>query len=126
MKAVAGVFEQHLSKSGKTLELWTWISRLRAQRVLEGATPAEFATLAETVGQQCGRLDVLLHAAAAFSGLTPLDSLPAEDWLPHVRGDQREIGQHVPHQRIGKTFHRGEKNAGHRGTFDKRLKRRRL
>lgn len=48
---------------------------------LEGATPAEFATLAETVGQQCGRLDVLLHAAASFSGLMPLDSLPAEDWL---------------------------------------------
>ncbi len=48
---------------------------------LEGATPAEFATLAETIERQCGRLDVLIHAAAAFSGLTPLESLPPEDWL---------------------------------------------
>ncbi|MBK6727803.1 MAG: SDR family NAD(P)-dependent oxidoreductase [Xanthomonadales bacterium] len=48
---------------------------------LEGATPAEFAVLAETIDQQCGRLDVLVHAAAAFSGLTPLESLPPEDWL---------------------------------------------
>lgn len=48
---------------------------------LEGATPVEFAALADTIGQQCGRLDVLIHAAASFSGLTPLESLPAEDWL---------------------------------------------
>jgi NAD(P)-dependent dehydrogenase (short-subunit alcohol dehydrogenase family) len=48
---------------------------------LEGATPAELETLAETVGQQCGRLDVLVHAAASFSGLTPLDTLPPEDWM---------------------------------------------
>jgi NAD(P)-dependent dehydrogenase (short-subunit alcohol dehydrogenase family) len=48
---------------------------------LEGATPAEFAALADTVGQQCGRLDVLIHAAAGFGGLTPLETLPAEDWL---------------------------------------------
>ena len=48
---------------------------------LEGATPAEFATMADTIAAQCGRLDVLIHAAASFSGLTPLESLPAEDWL---------------------------------------------
>lgn len=48
---------------------------------LEGATPAEFAVLAATLEQQCGRLDALIHAAASFSGLTPLESLPAEDWL---------------------------------------------
>lgn len=48
---------------------------------LEGATPAELETLADTVGTQCGRLDVLVHAAASFSGLTPLDTLPPEDWM---------------------------------------------
>ena len=48
---------------------------------LEGATPNEFAQLAETIAQQCGRLDVLVHAAASFSGLTPLETLPPEDWL---------------------------------------------
>jgi NAD(P)-dependent dehydrogenase (short-subunit alcohol dehydrogenase family) len=48
---------------------------------LEGATPADFATLADSVQQQLGRLDVLVHAAANFSGLTPLASLPAEDWM---------------------------------------------
>ena len=48
---------------------------------LEGATPAEFEVLADTLAQQCGRLDALIHAAASFSGLTPLESLPADDWL---------------------------------------------
>jgi NAD(P)-dependent dehydrogenase (short-subunit alcohol dehydrogenase family) len=48
---------------------------------LEGATPAEFAAMADTIAEQCGRLDVLIHAAASFSGLTPLASLPTEDWL---------------------------------------------
>lgn len=48
---------------------------------LEGATPAEFATMADTIAEQCGRLDVLIHAAASFSGLTSLASLPTEDWL---------------------------------------------
>lgn len=48
---------------------------------LEGATPAEFAAMADTIAEQCGRLDALIHAAASFSGLTPLESLPAEDWL---------------------------------------------
>lgn len=48
---------------------------------LEGATPAELETLADTVGAQCGRLDMLVHAAASFSGLTPLDTLPPEDWM---------------------------------------------
>ena len=38
---------------------------------LEGATPAEFEVLADTLAQQCGRLDALIHAAASFSGLTP-------------------------------------------------------
>jgi NAD(P)-dependent dehydrogenase (short-subunit alcohol dehydrogenase family) len=48
---------------------------------LEGATPAEFAALADTIGEQCGRLDALVHAAAGFGGLMPLESLPPEDWL---------------------------------------------
>ncbi|HWT15040.1 MAG TPA: SDR family NAD(P)-dependent oxidoreductase [Patescibacteria group bacterium] len=52
---------------------------------LEGATPADFAALADAIGQQCGRLDALIHAAAGFSGLTPLESLPPEDWLRSIQ-----------------------------------------
>lgn len=48
---------------------------------LEGATPADFAQLAQAIEEQCARLDVLVHAAASFSGLTPLETLPPEDWL---------------------------------------------
>lgn len=48
---------------------------------LEGATPAEYQQMADTIGAQCGRLDAVVHAAAQFSGLTPLDTLPPEDWL---------------------------------------------
>lgn len=48
---------------------------------LEGATPADFAALADTIGERLGRLDAIIHAAASFGGLIPLDSLSAEDWL---------------------------------------------
>ena len=48
---------------------------------LEGATPAEFAALADSIAQQCGRLDVLVHAAAHFGGLMSLETMPPEDWL---------------------------------------------
>lgn len=40
---------------------------------LEGATPDDFAELAERVGNAYGRLDGLLHCATEFRGLTPLE-----------------------------------------------------
>lgn len=39
---------------------------------------------------------------------------------PIVAADGR---QHIPHQRIGQAFHRGEQDTGHQQTFDKGLKR---
>lgn len=40
---------------------------------LEGATPDDFAELAQRVETELGRLDGLLHCAASFGGLTPLE-----------------------------------------------------
>lgn len=40
---------------------------------LEGATPDDYADLAARLDAQLGRLDGLLHCAAAFKGLTPLE-----------------------------------------------------
>lgn len=48
---------------------------------LEGATPADYADLAERLQAELGRLDGILHAAAAFPGLTPLALTEPEDWL---------------------------------------------
>lgn len=41
---------------------------------LEGATPDDYAEMAERIGSGPGRLDGLLHCAADFPGLTPLDN----------------------------------------------------
>ncbi len=41
---------------------------------LEGATPDDYAEMAERIGAGLGRLDGLLHCAADFPGLTPLDN----------------------------------------------------
>lgn len=40
---------------------------------LEGATPDDYADLAARLDAQLGRLDGLLHCAAEFKGLTPLE-----------------------------------------------------
>jgi NAD(P)-dependent dehydrogenase (short-subunit alcohol dehydrogenase family) len=40
---------------------------------LEGATPDDYAELAARVGEATGRLDALVHCAAVFPGLTPLE-----------------------------------------------------
>jgi NAD(P)-dependent dehydrogenase (short-subunit alcohol dehydrogenase family) len=48
---------------------------------LEGATPTDYAELAERLQAELGRLDGILHAAAAFAGLTPLALTEPEDWL---------------------------------------------
>ncbi len=48
---------------------------------LEGATPADYAMLAERVAAECGRLDGIVHAAAHFPGLTPIEQTEPEDFL---------------------------------------------
>lgn len=40
---------------------------------LEGAAPDDYAELAQRVGSELGRLDGVLHCAAEFRGLTPLE-----------------------------------------------------
>ena len=41
---------------------------------LEGATPDDYAEMAERIESGLGRLDGVLHCAAEFPGLTPLDN----------------------------------------------------
>jgi NAD(P)-dependent dehydrogenase (short-subunit alcohol dehydrogenase family) len=48
---------------------------------LERATPAEFTALAGTIERELGRLDGVIHAAAHFDGLTPLDQHAPDQWL---------------------------------------------
>ncbi|HET8940891.1 MAG TPA: SDR family NAD(P)-dependent oxidoreductase [Rudaea sp.] len=48
---------------------------------LSGATPADYAELAERIEQQCGRLDGLVHAAAHFDELQPAVDIEPEKWL---------------------------------------------
>ena len=48
---------------------------------LEGATPDDYADLAETLQRDCGGLDGLLHCAAEFKGLASIENSPPEDLL---------------------------------------------
>jgi NAD(P)-dependent dehydrogenase (short-subunit alcohol dehydrogenase family) len=48
---------------------------------LEGATPDDYADLAEAVQRDCGGLDGLLHCAAEFKGLASIENTPPEDLL---------------------------------------------
>lgn len=48
---------------------------------MEGATPADYEEMAQRIESECGRLDGILHAAAEFSGLTPLSLTEPQDWL---------------------------------------------
>jgi NAD(P)-dependent dehydrogenase (short-subunit alcohol dehydrogenase family) len=48
---------------------------------LAGATPRDYANLAETVEREYGRLDGIVHAAAHFPGLQPAADIEADDWL---------------------------------------------
>lgn len=52
---------------------------------LAGADPADFETLADTVARELGRLDGVLHCAADFAGLTPLENTPPEQFARQVQ-----------------------------------------
>ena len=52
---------------------------------LAGADPADMETLADTVARELGRLDGLLHCAADFAGLTPLENTPPEQFARQVQ-----------------------------------------
>lgn len=47
---------------------------------LEGATPKDYADLAQVIENEFGRLDGLLHNAALFHGLTPIANYDIELW----------------------------------------------
>ena len=48
---------------------------------LLGASPADYAELAQRIESEFGRLDGILHAAAEFRGLTPLANTEPEDFV---------------------------------------------
>ena len=48
---------------------------------LLGATPADYAEMAMRVGDELGRLDGILHAAAEFQGLTPLQNTDPTEFI---------------------------------------------
>lgn len=47
---------------------------------LEGASPKDYADLAQVLDTEFGRLDGLLHNAALFEGLTPIANYDIEFW----------------------------------------------
>jgi NAD(P)-dependent dehydrogenase (short-subunit alcohol dehydrogenase family) len=47
---------------------------------LVGATPDDYAQLADAIARECGRLDAVLHAAVHFDGLAALPRLAPEAW----------------------------------------------
>jgi NAD(P)-dependent dehydrogenase (short-subunit alcohol dehydrogenase family) len=48
---------------------------------LLGASPSDYAELAQRIESEFGRLDGILHAAAEFRGLTPLANTEPEDFV---------------------------------------------
>jgi NAD(P)-dependent dehydrogenase (short-subunit alcohol dehydrogenase family) len=48
---------------------------------LLGATPADYAEVATRIGDGLGRLDGVLHAAAEFQGLTPLQNTEPSEFV---------------------------------------------
>lgn len=48
---------------------------------LLGATPADYAEMAMRIGDEFGRLDGILHAAAEFQGLTPLQNTDPTEFI---------------------------------------------
>lgn len=54
---------------------------------LQGATPLEYQTFAESVKRQLGRLDGVVHAAVKCEGLTPLGMLAPEEWVATLHVD---------------------------------------
>ena len=45
------------------------------------ATSEDFDALADTIEREFGRLDGIVHAAAAFDGLKPMDQQKPDEWL---------------------------------------------
>jgi len=52
---------------------------------LAGAGPEDFEQLLETVSTEFGGLDALVHCAARFEGLTPLEQVSPPEWLMNIQ-----------------------------------------
>src|SRR6056297_3139092 len=82
--ALGGALVEQLMQAG-----WDCIAVDRHRRGLEplhdrlGAEggPQQYDELAASLEHRCDRLDVLVHAAADFKALTPLEHHPADDWM---------------------------------------------
>ena len=48
---------------------------------LAGASPTDYAQVADRIDQQYGRLDGLIHNAADFKALRPLAHQPPDEWM---------------------------------------------
>ena len=51
---------------------------------LAGADPADYEALADTIANDLGRLHGVLHCAAEFSGLRPLEATPPEEFVRNL------------------------------------------
>jgi len=54
---------------------------------MEGATPDDYLELAQRIGEGPGRLDGVLHCAADFRGLTPLEHVDPADFARTIHVD---------------------------------------
>lgn len=52
---------------------------------LAGAGPDHYTELAESLSAEFGRLDGILHAAAEFKGLRPVEHLPPDEWMQELQ-----------------------------------------
>lgn len=52
---------------------------------LAGAGPEDYQEMLTAVAEEFGGLDALVHCAARFEGLTPLDQFNPSEWLMHMQ-----------------------------------------
>ncbi len=51
---------------------------------MAGADPADYEAMADKIGAELGGLDGVLHCAAEFTGLQPLETLPPADFVRNL------------------------------------------
>ena len=53
---------------------------------LEGAGPDDYDTMLASIISEFGGLTALVHCAARFDSLTPIEHISPADWLGHMQG----------------------------------------
>jgi NAD(P)-dependent dehydrogenase (short-subunit alcohol dehydrogenase family) len=73
---------------------------------LEGATPDDYADIAQRLGAQCGGLDGLVHNAAVLGPQTPIEHYPPLEWARtlqvNVTAPMLLTQALIPHLRAGR------------------------